>query len=348
MTEQVVREKPGQGMTEFQPPGRLVTLADVARAAGVGESTVSRVLRNHGSYSKRAGERVAEAVARLGYVPNRLAGHLAGGGTGTGLVGVVIPSLANIVFPDLLRGLTAALDGTGMQSVVGVSEYDPDREEALVAALLSWRPEALLLTGLEHNPGTVTLARASGVRVVEMIDTDGEGIDTVVGFSNREAGAASARHLLARGYRRIGYCGHDPEADLRAGKRLTGFEAALAQAGMAFAAREIRPGRSSAASGRAGFEALIARAPDLDAVYFSNDDMALGGWFACLAAGISVPERIALFGFNGLDFADAMPQPLSTVRTPRLEIGRAAAACLTGRDPTRIDLGFTLIEGATA
>ncbi len=337
-------------MTEFQTPARLVTLADVAREAGVGESTVSRVLRNHGSYSKRAGERVAEAVARLGYVPNRLAGSLAAGaaGTGSGLVGVVIPSLANVVFPDLLRGLTAGLDGTGMQSVVGVSEYDADREEALVAALLAWRPEALLLTGLEHNPGTIALARAAGVRVVEMIDTDGEGIDTVVGFSNRAAGAASARHLLARGYRRIGYLGLDPAADLRAGKRLSGFETVLAEAGTALAAREIRPGRSSAASGRAGFEALIARRPDLDAVYFSNDDMALGGWFACLAAGFAVPGRIALFGFNGLDFTEAMPQPLSTVRTPRLAIGREAAACLVADGSKRIDLGFDLIEGATA
>ncbi|MCJ2011472.1 LacI family DNA-binding transcriptional regulator [Methylobacterium sp. J-076] len=335
-------------MNEFQPPGRLVTLTDVAREAGVGESTVSRVLRNHGSSSKRARERVAEAVARLGYVPNRLAGSLAGGGAGPGLVGVVIPSFANIVFPDLLRGLTTALEGTGMQSVVGVSEYDPEREEALVAALLSWRPEALLLTGLEHTQGTVALARAAGVRVVEMIDTDGEGIDSVVGFSNREAGAASARHLLARGYRRIGYIGLDSEVDLRAGKRLAAFEGVLAEAGLALEGREIRPGRSSAASGRAGFEALLARHPRLDAVYFSNDDMALGGWFACLAAGLAVPGRIALFGFNGLDFTEAMPQPLSTVRTPRLEIGRAAAACLTGKTPQTIDLGFALIEGATA
>jgi len=337
-------------MAGFDPPGRLVTLTDVAREAGVGESTVSRVLRNHGSYSKRAGERVAEAVARLGYVPNRLAGSLAGGGAGTGscLVGVVIPSLANIVFPDLLRGLTAALDGTGMQSVVGVSEYDPDREEALVAALLSWRPEALLLTGLEHSPGTASLARAAGVRVVEMIDTDGEGIDRVVGFSNRAAGEASARHLLARGYRRIGYIGLDPGSDRRGGKRLAAFESVLAEAGLSLVGREVREGRSSAAMGRAGFEALLARHPNLDAVYFANDDMALGGWFACLAAGLAVPERIALFGFNGLDFTEAMPQPLSTIRTPRLAIGRAAAGCLTGDGPARIDLGFDLIEGATA
>ncbi|MCY4511785.1 MAG: LacI family DNA-binding transcriptional regulator, partial [Acidobacteria bacterium] len=232
-------------MDDIQPPGRLVTLTDVAREAGVGESTVSRVLRNHGSYSKRAGERVAEAVARLGYVPNRLAGSLAGQGASARLVGVVIPSLANVVFPDLLRGLTAALDAEGIPCVIGVSDYDPDREEALVAALLSWRPAALLLTGLEHNPGTVTLAKAGGVRVVEMIDTDGEGIDAVVGFSNRAVGAASARHLVARGYRRIGYLGHDLAVDLRAGKRLAGVEAALGEAGMALWGRGKRTGASS-------------------------------------------------------------------------------------------------------
>lgn len=335
-------------MDGIQPPGRLVTLTDVAREAGVGESTVSRVLRNHGSSSKRARERVAEAVARLGYVPNRLAGSLAGPGASAQLAGVIVPSLANVVFPDLLRGLTGALDAAGIRCVIGVSDYDPDREEALAAALLSWRPAALLLTGLEHNPGTVALARAGGVRVVEMIDTDGAGIDAVVGFSNRAVGAASARHLVTRGYRRIAYLGHDLQVDLRAGKRLAGFEAALGEAGLALQAQEIRPGPSSPGSGRAGLEALLARHPDLDAVYFSNDDMALGGYFACLAAGLAVPGRIALFGFNGLDFAAAMPQPLSTVRTPRLEIGRQAAACLIGEGPKRIDLGFELIEGATA
>ncbi|MDP4025832.1 LacI family DNA-binding transcriptional regulator [Methylobacterium sp. NEAU 140] len=333
-------------MSDFQPPGRLVTLSDVARAAGVGESTVSRVLRNHGSYSKRAGARVAEAVARLGYVPNRLAGSLAG--SGARLVGIVVPSLANVVFPDLLRGLTAALDAEGVQGVIGVSDYDPEREEALTAALLSWRPAALLLTGLEHTLGTAALARASGVRVVEMIDLDGPGIDTVVGFSNRAVGRASAQFLRARGYRRIGYVGHDCFSDLRAGKRLAGFEEVLSEAGIGLMDKEIRPGPSSATAGRAGLEALMARCPELDAVYFSNDDMALGGYFACLAAGWAVPGRLALFGFNGLDFGAAMPQPLATVRTPRLEIGRQAAACLVGDGAKRIDVGFTVIEGATA
>lgn len=334
-----------------QPTGRLVTIADVAREAGVGESTVSRVLRKQGSYSRKAGERVAEAVAKLGYVPNRLAGSLAGNAAtfGSQLVGVVIPSLANIVFPDLLRGMSTTLEEAGFQSVIGVSDYQPDREEALVSALLSWRPAALVVTGLEHTPGAVATMLASGVRIVEIFDTDGAGLDIVVGFSNGEAGRVSARHLLSRGYGRLGYVGNDASRDLRAGKRLAGFEATLAEAGHALVDREIMPGPSSSASGREGLRRLLDRSPDLDAVYFSNDDMALGGYFCCLAEGWSVPDRIAIFGFNGLEIADAMPQQLSTVRTRRLEIGRMAAEQLARNGPAgTIDLGFELIEGATA
>ena len=330
---------------------RLVTLADVARESGFGESTVSRVLRNQGSFSRRTADRVAEAVAKLGYVPNRLAGSLAGNAASAGsqLVGIVIPSLANIVFPDLLRGLTGALDRTGFQSVIGVSDYDPDREEALVAALLSWRPAGLVLTGLEHNPDTVALLRAAGIRVVEMIDTDGPGLDLVVGFSNRAVGEASAAHLVARGYRRIGYVGHDIFRDLRAGKRLAGFEAALSAAGHGLVDREVVAEPSSAAAGRAALDRLLDRTPDLDAVYFSNDDMALGGYFCCLARGWSIPHRLALFGYNGLDITAAMPQPLSTIRTPRLRIGEVAAERLAAGGPAEtIDLGFALVAGATA
>jgi LacI family gluconate utilization system Gnt-I transcriptional repressor len=330
---------------------RLVTLSDVAREAGVGESTVSRVLRNQGSFSKRTQDRVAEAVARLGYVPNRLAGMLAGSGTTAGakLVGIIIPSLTNIVFPDLLRGANAALDRGGFQSVIGVSDYDPEREEALIGALLSWRPAGLIVTGLEHTAGALARLRASGIRIVEMIDTDGVGLDIVVGFSNRAVGCDSARHLLARGYRRIGYVGHDITRDLRAAKRLAGFRETLALAGHPLAETEIAPGPSSAAAGREALGRLLARRPDLDAVYFSNDDMALGGYFHCLAEGVAVPGRLALFGFNALDIAAAMPQPLTTIRTPRLEIGTAAAERLAADGPAEtVDLGYELIAGATA
>lgn len=324
-----------------------VTLAEVAQAAGVGESTVSRVLRNHGSFSRKTRDRVMEAVERLGYVPNRIAGTLAS--AGSRLVAFVIPSLSNIVFPDVLRGASAVLEANQHQAVFSVTDYDPEREEALVAAMLAWRPTAVMLAGFEHTQGTLKMLRASGCRVAELLDLDGTALDLAVGFSNRAAGRASAEFLLKRGYRRIGYVGHDLDRDTRAAKRHDGFCEALGAAGAALAGREIHAGPSSVEGGRLGLERLLARYPDLDAVYFSNDDMALGGYFHCLARGIPVPSALALFGHNGLDIGRVTPQPLSTIRTPRVATGQVAAELVVADAPPQaVDLGFELIEGATA
>lgn len=325
-------------------PQRL-TLSDVARVAGLGESTVSRVLRSQGAVSPKAREKVAAAVAKLGYVPNRIAGMLAS--EGSALIAIVVPSLSNSVFPDVLAGAERAIGAAGFQSVIGVSEYDPAREEAVIRSMLSLRPAGMLIAGVEHSEGA--RAMLSGLRTAEVMDLDGEGLDIVVGFSNRAAGAASARHLLTRGYRRIGYVGHDVGRDRRAGKRLAGFCAALAESGLTLVAEERTTGRSSIDAGRQALDRLMRRAPGLDAVYFSNDDMALGGYFHCLSHGIAIPAQLALFGFNGLDVGQATPQPLSSIRTPRVQVGEEAAKLIvTGAARTRLDLGFTLIEGSTA
>lgn len=323
-----------------------VRLADVARAAGVGESTASRVVRKQGSIAAETRARVQAALDHLGYVPNRIAGTLAS--RGSRLVGVVVPSLENIVFPDLLRGANAALEAAGFQSVIGVTDYDEAREEALIRSLLAWRPAGLLIAGLEHSTGAVAMMRASGIRIAELLDTDGDGIDIVVGFSNRAAGRASAEHLVSRGYRTIGYVGHDLRRDRRAAKRFAGFTDALAGAGCALVDREIVEAASSVAAGRDALQRLLARSPRLDAVYFSNDDMALGGYFLCLAQGIAMPERLALLGYNGLDVVRLTPQPISTLRTPRVAVGETGARLIcAAAPPTRVDLGFELIQGAT-
>lgn len=334
-------------MKEHSAPAAPVTLAEVAKAAGVGESTVSRVLRNHGSFSAETRERVMGAVERLGYVPNRIAGTLAS--AGSRLVGIVVPSFANIVFSDVLRGADTALTASGHQSVIGISDYDRGREEALIASMLAWRPAAILLAGLEHTDRARALLTGGRARVVEMLDLDGTGIDLVVGFATAETGRASARHLVGRGYRRIGYVGHDLGRDTRAAKRLAGFEAALAESGLALADRELSEAPSSVESGRDALEQLLARQPGLDAVYFSNDDMAVGGYFLCLSRGIAIPGRLALFGYNGLDIARVTPQPISTIRTPRVLVGETAARLALSDAPAqRVDVGFELIEGATA
>jgi LacI family gluconate utilization system Gnt-I transcriptional repressor len=327
-------------------PG-TITISDVAREARVGESTVSRVLRNQGSVSEKTRARVLCTVDRLGYVPNRLAGTLAS--TGSRLVAIVIPSVTNAVFADVLSGVEATLSESGRQAVFGVAGYDQAHEETLIESMLAWRPAGLIVAGLEHSGRAVAMMRGSGIRIAEILDTDGAGLDLVIGFSNMEVGRASARFLLERGRRRIGYAGHDLTRDLRAGKRLAGFKQGLAEAGLALAAEEIVYAPSSIEAGRNALEALLARHPDLDAVYFSNDDMAIGGYFYCLAQGIAIPEQLALMGYNGLDIGRFAPHPLATVRTPRRFIGEIAARLVCSDAPGGVhDAGFELIPGATA
>jgi LacI family gluconate utilization system Gnt-I transcriptional repressor len=333
---------------ESESPPAITTLADVARRAGVGESTVSRVLRNKGSVSQQTREKILKVAADLNYVPNRIAGTLAS--MTSKLVGIVIPSVGNTVVPEVLAGANQVLEDAGFQPVIGVSNYDPLREEALIESILSWRPSGLLVAGLEHTDRARAMMKGCGVRVVELIDIDGEGIDIVVGSSHRMAGHKSAEHLLARGYRRIGYVGHDFTIDIRAGKRLDGFRTALAQNGLAFVDEEFSPGgASSVEAGRIGLARLLARQQDLDAVYFSNDDLAIGGYFHCLENDISIPGELALFGYNGLEIARLTPLPISTIRSPRFAMGKTGANLLLSGGPSQVvDLGFELIPGATS
>ncbi|GLK81009.1 LacI family DNA-binding transcriptional regulator [Methylopila turkensis] len=340
-------------MSNEHRPHRAVsaaTLADVARAAGVSEITASRVVRGRGPISAATRAKVEAAIAAVGYVPNRLAGGLAS--AGSNLVGVVLPSLSNSVFPDVLSGLNGAIAGERLRTLVAVTDYDLDAERDAVAALLAWRPAALVLVGLEHRPETREMLAASGATIIELMDIEGDPVDLAVGLSHTAAGAAAARRLLARGRSRIGYVGHGA-GDLRAAKRRAGLEAALKRdANLTLAGAHVVDAPSSVGAGRAALAALLEVAPELDAVVFSNDDMALGGAFHCMAAGVDVPDRLALVGFNGLELANALPKPLTTVRTARGEIGRIAGevlcARLRGETPPKVtDVGFDVVAGGT-
>jgi len=321
----------------------------VAAAAGVSEMTVSRVLRNRGDVSAATREAVMTAARSLGYVPNRIAGGLAS--QRVNLVAVVIPSLSNLVFPDVLTGISAELDDTGLQPVVGVTHYAPAREETVLYDMLSWRPSGVILAGLEHSPPARAMLAAAGIPVVEIMDTDGEGIDMVVGISHRRAGAEMGATILAAGYRRIGFIGtHMPE-DHRARKRLEGLEAVLAKEGVALEAREFYQGGSSLAKGRELTERILRRAPDLDFLYFSNDMIGAGGLLWCLEKGIDIPGRLGLAGFNGVELLAGLPCRLATTDARRNEIGRRAARLIAGKDPRPtggvVELAPTYLAGDT-
>jgi LacI family gluconate utilization system Gnt-I transcriptional repressor len=291
------------------------------------------------------------AVREVGYVPNKVAGALAS--AGSNLMGVILPSLSNIVFPEVLRGVHDALGASGYQPVVGVTDYNIDTEEKLVQSLLAWKPAAMIIAGFDHTETTRRLLSNTGIRVAELMDIESPAIDIAVGLSHRRAGYDSGKYLIGRGYRRFGYVGHDWTRDRRARLRYEGFCKAVSEAGLSLKGQAIAEGPSSALAGREKLAELLARTEGLDAVLFSNDDMAVGGVFHCLGAGILVKDQLAIFGFNGLDIGQALPTPLSTILSNRYLIGRLAVEKILespdrGKTPISIDTGYEIVTGATA
>ncbi|KEP68688.1 LacI family transcriptional regulator [Thioclava dalianensis] len=320
---------------------RPLTLRDVSEASGVSEMTVSRVLRNRGDVSDTTREKVLRAAKALGYVPNKIAGALAS--QRVNLVAVIIPSLSNLVFPTVLSKISDELEDTGLQPVVGVTNYKPEKEEQVLYEMLSWRPSGVIIAGIEHTPAARAMLENAGIPVVEIMDVDGNGVDSVVGISHRRAGLHMAEAIVAAGYRRIGFLGTKMPEDHRARKRYEGFCEGLAQHGITLADTEFYAGGSALAKGREMTEAMLKRTPDLDFLYYSNDMIGAGGMLYCTDAGLDVPGKIGLAGFNGLELLHGFSQRLATMDACRGEIGRKAAQIVAGRSQSG-QIGGEVIE----
>ncbi len=316
-----------------------MTLRDVAEAAGVSEMTVSRVLRNRGDVSERTRSKVFEAARALGYVPNKIAGALAS--NRVNLVGVVIPSLSNMVFPDVLTGIGEGLHETDLQPVVGTSNYDLGQEEKVIFEMLSWRPSGLIVAGLEHTDAARKMMENAGVPVVEVMDIDGPSVAARVGISHVAAGRAMAEEILARGYRKIGYLGSSSLRDFRSQKRQQGFEDALKEAGLSLADKIFYAGPSGFGTGRAMTEDLLSRSPDLDFLYYNTDMNAAGGLLYLLEKGYDIPNQIGIAGFNSFAILDGLPLRIATMDSRRADIGREAAKIIAGRALSGADIGLS-------
>lgn len=308
---------------------RPLTLRDVSEASGVSEMTVSRVLRNRGDVSQATREKVLEAAKALGYVPNKIAGALAS--QRVNLVAVIIPSLRNMVFPEVMSGISKVLEETELQPVVGVTDYMPEKEERVLYEMLSWRPSGVIIAGLEHTDASRAMLKASGIPVVEVMDTDGKPIDSAVGISHRRAGREMAKAILKQGYQRIGFMGTKMPLDHRARKRFEGFTEALAKEGVEVVDQEFYSGGSALAKGREMTEAMLSRDPELDFLYYSNDMIAAGGMLHLLDKGIDIPGEIGLAGFNGVELLQGLPRQLATMDACRTEIGTRAAQIIAAR-----------------
>jgi LacI family transcriptional regulator, gluconate utilization system Gnt-I transcriptional repressor len=319
-------------------------MADVARLAGVGLITVSRVLNDPGKVAPETRAVVQAAIQRVGYVPNLIAGGLAS--NRSRVVGVVVPTITNSIFADTVQGLSDVLEAKNYSILLGQTGYDSEREQRLIATMLGRRAEGLIAIGCSQSDAVKRMLRAAGVPIVQTWDIVEDPVDLLVGFSNFEAGRAMTEHLIARGYRRIAFLGGSDPRSFARGK---GYEAALEHHDLAPAQHVQLTSPASIGAGRDAVRILLAAEPRIEAAFFATDVFAMGALAECLRAGAAVPARIAIAGFGDLEVASHMVPTLTTVKIRGYEIGHSAAEMLLnsigGRDMTRkvIDLGFEIV-----
>jgi LacI family gluconate utilization system Gnt-I transcriptional repressor len=327
------------------------TLAEVARLAGVSPITASRVLRGMTSVGTDYVERVQEAARELNYVANAAARALARAQSDT--VTVLVPSLTNNVFTDAIEAVHSVLSVHGIEILIGNSHYSRDAEQDLIRHYLASPPMGMIVTGFDRSEAARRLIDASGVPTVYMMDlTDARDV-YCVGFSQEDAGRAVAEHLMARGCRRSSFVA--AQLDPRMLQRGEGFRRALQRAGLHVPELEIlTPAPSSIGLGCQLFRQLMTHHPEIDGIFFGNDDLAQGALFEARRMDIRVPDDVAVIGFNDLaGAADCVPR-LTTVRTPRAQVGRTAAQLLLsliGGESVAspmVDLGFELVVRESA
>ncbi len=321
------------------------TIADVAKLAGVAAITVSRALRDPSLVSAELRAEIDTAVLQLGYAPDPNARALAS--SRADVIGVLVPSLTNIVFADIVRGIYDGLGDGPLQIQMGNTHYSPREEERLVRMFLSQRPSALIVSGIDQTEATRKLLESADCPIVQIMEHGDDPVDMLVGFSHFEGGKVATNHLIQAGCRRIGFIG--ARMDPRSQRRLAGYRAALEAAQLfdpKLITTTLTPSRVSL-GGQLLADAL-AKVADLDAVFCNNDDLAMGVLFECQRAGIAVPQRMAICGFNDLDMMCVAYPSLTSVRTPRHEIGLRSVQMVLDRLAGRpipssiVDLGFEL------
>lgn len=323
-----------------------IRLTEVAKLAGVSPITASRFFRNPEALSLSKRERVASAAKELGYVPNLAARALAS--QRTEVIGVLIPSLTNNVFSDVLRGIYDASEGSRYSIQLANTRYSILQEEKLLRLFQAQKPAGLIVTGIDQTAESRAVMEAMNCPIAQIMEIGPDPVDMMVGFSHYDAAFAAVSHLVAQGFRRIGFLG--AQMDPRMQRRLQGYRDAMKAASL-FDSRTIvtTPVPTTVTLGGTLLADLLLRTPDVEAVACVNDDIALGVLFECQRRHISVPEDMAIVGFNDLEFMAAAVPSLTSVRTNRYEMGRRAVTMVTAaidgnRPPERVvDLGFELI-----
>ncbi|MDO9949775.1 gluconate operon transcriptional repressor GntR [Glaesserella parasuis] len=328
------------------PKRKRPTLQHIADHLGITKMTISRYLRNPEAVAHETGLRIAEAITEFGYIPNRAPDILSNAKSRA--IGVLVPSLTNQVFADVIKGIELVTDKAGYQTMLAHYGYSQEKEEQRIESLLSYNVDGIILSENHHSKRTLKMLEIANIPVIEIMDSSEIGIQQAVGFDNISAAQSMVETMISRGHKNIVY--FTARMDKRTKLKMQGYEQAMRKYHLEPHSL-ITDEPSSFTLGAKQLQQALAQYPDIDGIFCTNDDLAIGALFECQRLGIKVPKEMAIAGFHGHDVGQSLTPQLATVITPRLEIGKVAAQELLNRlkgEPQQssiINLGYQIHLG---
>jgi LacI family transcriptional regulator len=304
----------------MRDPHRAVTIKEVAEKAGVSVATISRVLNGKGPVRETTSRRVMETAQALRYSPHGVARSLSIRRTNT--IGLLLPDLHGEFFSEVIRGIDGETRRSGYHLIVSGFHSDQDEMSAVLGAMRG-RVDGLIVMSPDREASTLWGQLPLGVPTV-LLNSMGDQVRTIT-IDNYGGASAMVKHLRSLGHAHIAFI-KGPEQNADASERLRGFRDAAGDA----VTNEV-PGDFSEEAGYAAARALLAMTERPSAIFAANDAMAIGALSALREAGVTVPDHIALAGFDDIPIARFVTPPLTTVNVAIAELGRRAFELLEQR-----------------
>lgn len=298
-----------------------ITIKDIAKAAGVSHTTVSRALKGNPVISDETTERIQQLAEEMGYVPNTVAQSLLSRQTNT--IGMVLTSIADPFMTQVVEGVEKAAQAAGFNIFLSMSHNNPDQEIAVVDVFQRRRVDAIIVTS--SRVGTLYSTHLNKIQIpVVLVNNQEEGQYIYsVAIDDRQGAQLAVRHLIELGHHHIGYLGA-PDRPKSNRRRMMGYQDALTDAGI-----PINPAlnfsihiENDLSHGEAALDRLLKT--KATAVFCYNDMSAIGLQVACWRHGVLVPQDLSVVGFDDLETAKYATPPLTTIHQPRQQLGQLA------------------------
>ncbi len=304
---------------------RRVTIADVAREAGVSAMTVSRAINGKEGLSPATRDRIHAIIARLGYRPSIIARSLATDRTGT--IGLVVVDNSNPFFSGVARAVEHEAYTQGYSVFLCNTEEDTVREQAVLRSLEDKRVDGVIVCSPRSDENELQAALQGHPAVVVINRRLAQAPPGTLLINDPQAGRLCTEHLLSRGHRAVGFLA-GPARSHSGQARAMGYRAALEAAGIAPRPAWTRPCQPVVESGHAAALDLLTQQPEITALFCFNDLTAVGALRAAAQLGRRVPDDLAIVGFDDIPLASLVTPPLTTCHVPLYELGQQAVQLL--------------------